>query len=442
VASIPSSEHIDDESAQTLPHIDKETFKQIFRDHWDAFKKRYPRFDNDYYQTVVQKMLNCGDPEKMGYARYLCTSCGHTERIAFTCKCSFCLSCAKPYADQWVDFISRRLFPGINYRHIVLTVPDFFRTYFLRDPNLLSVLMRTAHACLRDVFSRSAKVDLDIGTVIVVQTNGRAANYHPHVHILATAGGLTPQGKWRNLSYIPFDIIHRKWQFHFLTMIRQHVSDPAIKRLIDRGWKKYPKGFVGWVDKGEVPPGGKGLATYLAKYVVSPPISVRRITRYDDSTVTYWYRDHKTGQIQHETLPVLQFIGRMVQHILPKGFQRIRYYGVHAHVRYEKMRQVIDQLRPSQTPPDPLGYRVLPRKPFAQLFEDTFGQDPLLCPQCNERMELESIHHPDYGVLKDYLKELFLSEDHDDSRLAPASRSPARRLERSNPMVQLSLPFM
>ena len=97
------------------PHIAKETFKQIFRDHWDEFKNSQPRYNTPYYDEVIQKMLDCGDPSKMGYIRYLCTGCGHTHKIAMSCKSSFCLSCAKPYTDRWVEFIGRRLIPGVTH---------------------------------------------------------------------------------------------------------------------------------------------------------------------------------------------------------------------------------------------------------------------------------------------------------------------------------------
>ena len=92
--------------------ISKETFKQIFRDHWPLFKERHRHYATPYYETVIEKMLNCGDPETMGYMQYRCTRCGETRRIAFTGKSCFCLSCAKGYTDRWVDFIGRRLLPG------------------------------------------------------------------------------------------------------------------------------------------------------------------------------------------------------------------------------------------------------------------------------------------------------------------------------------------
>ncbi len=424
-----------------MEHIDQETFKRIFRDHWDAFKAANPRYNTRYHDSVVHKMLDCGDPEKMGFVQYRCLACGEKRRIAFTCKSCFCLSCAKRYTDRWVDFIGRRLLPGVTYRHIVLTVPDSLRIWFYRNPDLLSPFMRAGEACVRDVFDRCAGVPLDIGCIVVLQTAGRPGNYNPHLHILVTGGGLNPQGGWTPISYIPFDMVHRKWQYHLLTMLREKVSDPAIEQAVDRAWKEYPKGFVAYVEKGDVPAGGQGLARYLAKYVVSPPISVRRIERYDGRCVSYWYRDHKTGKIEHATLPVLRFIGRMVQHILPKGFHRIRYYGLHGNVRYAKVREAIAGLLPARTPPDPRGFRVLPRKPFRQLFFESFGHDPMLCPRCGEPMELELIEHPQYGIIKDFLESLFTecSDDRPTQRGELPGRGPLDGAER---MVQIPLPFL
>ena len=427
---------------ETAEHIDTQTFKQIFRDHWEDFKAPHPRYNTPYYDKVVHKMLNCGDPDKMGFAKFRCMRCGKTRRIAFSCKCSFCLSCAKPYTDRWVEFIGRRLLPGVVYRHVVLTVPDFLRLWFYRNPELLSHLMRTGFACLRDVFKKCAGVEIDIGAVIVLQTAGRSGNYNPHLHILVTGGGIDPQGNWKSVSYIPFTLIHKKWQYHLLNMLREFVSDSTVEKDIDYAWRTYTKGFVAFVEKGEVPPGGEGLAKYLAKYVVSPPISVRRMENYDGQTVRYWYRDHKTKNIEHITLPVLTFIGRMVQHILPKGFQRIRYYGLHGNVRYEKMRELLAQILPNDTPLDPLGFRVVPRKPFAQLFEETFGFDPMLCPRCATPMELESLHHPDYGILRVFWDELGEDEPIEEVQTRPNGHSQRGAMDGAQRMVQIPLPFL
>ena len=377
----------------------------------------------------------------MGYAQYRCINCGNKHRIAFTCKSCFCLSCAKPRSDQWVDFIGRRLLPGVTYRHIILTTPKFLRYWFYRNPDILSPFIRTGQACLLDVFKTCTGAELDIGTIIVFQTGGRKGNYNPHLHILVTAGGLNDNGEWKPVSYIPFEIIHRKWQYHLLTMLRENIADPAINKDIDKAWKQYPKGFVAHVQKGEVPAGGQGIARYLAKYVVSPPISIKRIESYDGKTVSYWYKDHKTGHIEHETLSALRFVGRMVQHILPKGFQRIRYYSLHSNVRYAKMRESIQQLLPTDTTPDPRGFRILPRKHFAKLFMETFNKNPFCCDKCGQIMELELIYHPKYGVLKDYFDYISI-EQHDEQPKRCKPLEGRGSLERTERVLQVSMPFL
>src|SRR5882724_4133754 len=124
-------------------------------------------------------------------------------------------------------------------------------------------------------------------------------------------------------------------------MVRQTLKTKAIHQLVDGCFKKYPNGLVTNVQRGNVPSEYQSLARYVAKYVVSPPIAVRRIDRYDGARVTYHYRSHRTERVEHETVDVDTFIGRMVQHTMPKGFKRIRYYGVQATKTFAKVKMAI-----------------------------------------------------------------------------------------------------
>jgi hypothetical protein len=169
------------------------------------------------------------------------------------------------------------------------------------------------------------------------------------------------------------------------------------------------------------------------------------LEQYDGEQVRYWYEDHKTQAIEHVTLPVLRFIGRMIQHILPEGFQRIRYFGLHTHTQYQQMREQLATLLPASTPSDPRGYRVLPRPAFAALFLATFGRQPLLCPRCQTPMQWELLYHPKYGILKE--AQLFQEEPPDGRTESQASAVAARdaggdALAHSLPLVQLPLPFL
>ena len=99
-------------------------FKQIFAEHWDGFKRVHPRDNKPYYDGLVDTMLWCGDPAKMGSIEYRCLPCGEgTHRVAMSCQSSLCLRCAKVYVDHWVSQMSQMLHEGVLYRHIVLTVP-------------------------------------------------------------------------------------------------------------------------------------------------------------------------------------------------------------------------------------------------------------------------------------------------------------------------------
>jgi len=103
--------------------VDKDTFKQIFRDHWGLFQQRHPRYQDRHVQAVIDKMLGCGTPESDS-STSLCPHCLEEKRVAFSGKSSFCLSCGKVYVDEWVTHIGRTLYEGVSYRHVVLTMPD------------------------------------------------------------------------------------------------------------------------------------------------------------------------------------------------------------------------------------------------------------------------------------------------------------------------------
>jgi len=183
--------------------------------------------------------------------------------------------------DNWVIQISQMLQEGVIYRHIVLTIPAILRkTFYQQSKALLSPCMRCGVRCLDDVFSRVSGKNLKGGYIVVIQTHGRNGHYNPHLHIIATSGGWEQQARqWTPLDYIPYPMLRKKWQWSLLTMLRQTVKTKETRQLVDTCYRRYREGFVTNVQKGEVPSRYQSLATYLAKYVVSPPISLRRIDR-------------------------------------------------------------------------------------------------------------------------------------------------------------------
>ena len=105
------------------PSQDWSVFQQIFADHWEV-QHAHRRYQTPYYDELVSKMLDCGNPAKMGDVEYRCLHCGQGKhRVAMSCKSSLCLRCAKVHVDNWVSQVSKVLHEGIIYRHIILTVP-------------------------------------------------------------------------------------------------------------------------------------------------------------------------------------------------------------------------------------------------------------------------------------------------------------------------------
>jgi hypothetical protein len=220
--------------------------------------------------------------------------------------------------------------------------------------------------------------------------------------VLATSGGYDAQGaRWEHLQYLPYALLRRKWQWHLLSTLRKALATDAIKQLVDGCFRKYPNGLVTNVQKGQVPSQYQSVARSVAKYVVSPPISVRRIDRYDGERVTYHYRSHRTGRMEHETVPVDTFIGRMVQHTLPKGFKRIRYYGAQATKTFAKVKGAIQAALAKVQGVVQDAVKIIARLTYRQRYERSTGRDPFICPHCQGEMAVWRIWHPTYGVIYD-----------------------------------------
>jgi Putative transposase len=259
--------------------------------------------------------------------------------------------------------------------------------------------------CLDDVFRRRSGRPLKGGYPVVVQTHGRNGQYTPHLHILATSGGLDTQANaWVHLDYLPYPMVRKKWQWYVWTMLRHTLKTKEINRLVDLCSTRYPNGFVTNVPKGDVPSRYESLARYLAKYVVSPPISLRRIDGDDGQRVTYHSHAHKSARVERETVEVSTFIGRMIPHVFAKGCKRIRYYGGQATKTFAKMTGRIREALSKSKGGVRGAVKIIARLTYRQRYHQSSGRDPLRCPHGHHEMGLWKIWHPKYGGVYDELE--------------------------------------
>jgi hypothetical protein len=152
-----------------------------------------------------------------------------------------------------------------------------------------------------------------------------------------------------------------------------------------------------------VPSRYQSLATYLATYVVSPPISLRRIDRYDGGYVTSHYRSHRSERVEWERVDVSIFIGRMMQHSFAKGCKRIRYYGVQATKTFAKITGLMRQALAKVGGIVKGAIKIRAAKSDRERYRESAGRDPLICPLCHHERGVWKVWHPKYGVVYDEL---------------------------------------
>ena len=378
-------------------------FKAIFSDHWSAFVAKHARYNCAYYQREITKMLDCGS-EATGFAVFECLSCGQGQhKVHFSCKGKACPQCGKRYARESMTKIAARLLPGVSYRQVVLTLPAQLRIKFYNHPQqsrLYSQFMMLAQQCLEEmIHTKFGCKSLKIATIVFIHTHGRNGCYNPHLHIILGEGGFNSQkSQWLQFTFLDYVPLRLLWQKHLLNFINTEFGE--LNGLVDKLWRDHPKGFYAHPGNNKKVPTKhyKGLLRYLTKYLASPPIGVSRITAYDNGQVTYDYKSHRTKAIQYECVDVEAFIGRMVQHILPKGFQRVRYYGSQATASFKKWYEVIARITGDLV--DAM-VSYVNRLRYADFFEEVAGRNPLSCAYCGEEMELTRLFHPVKGFFYD-----------------------------------------
>jgi hypothetical protein len=372
--------------------------KRIFQDHWEEFLDQYKdKIPVDMQASVIEavnKMLGCGTRE-MGYAIYLCTNCRqHPEKIVFfTCKSRFCISCGAIYVDNWVKKMCEEILDR-PHRHLVFTIPEQLRKIIYKDRSLLKALSDTAAKVVKESME-----DVTAGIITIVHTFGRDVSFNPHVHVLVTEGGLDDNANWVDISFLPYSKLRKQWQYYLLTALKKHLPKAkATSQLINTLFVKYPNGF--YVNAESRIDNAYRAAKYIGRYIARPAMAESRIHGYDGKTVTFSYEDHATGERKLKTLPVLQFIGRLIMHIPKKGYQMVKRYGLYARHIKPAFKRALEFARRAKQ----LLFSFFSRgNTWRERIIKSFQRDPVQCPICGAEMELWFIWHPEYGVLYDII---------------------------------------
>lgn len=386
---------------------DRVTVKDILIDKYDEFKNVYwskvPRNMRQHIDETVNKALRCSDIS-LGYAEYICPDCGESTKVPFTCKSKFCNRCGRLYTMKWAEKQQESMLRCVH-RHSVFTIPDDLRNYFYRDKTLLKELQDGVYNVINYWYNRNKKNNFEVGVIAVVHTFGRDLKWNPHVHALVTEGAIDKRYNWwKSVDYIPYPFLKKAWQKVLLDIIKKHSNTYKTRQLISRLYKKYPKGF--YVNAKRKLDDTRQAVKYIGRYLARAAIAEYRIIKYENDKVTFWYADHDDGHRVVVTVGVLEFIGKITQHILPKGFRTVRRYGVYSRNKNKIAKEIMHlyNFMKQKTIKDMLDYKkkqTQKKKNWKERIIESFGKNPLKCKRCGEEKILWKIWHKDYGVIYD-----------------------------------------
>jgi len=330
--------------------------------------------------TVLRALKNCRTAALGGH-RDRCLRCGHQAISYNSCRNRHCPKCQAQARQRWLDARQQELL-GVSYFHAVFTLPQELKPLCERNPApLYNLLFRASAETMIEVAADPKHLGAHIGFLSILHTWGQNLSLHPHVHCVVPAGGFSPdRERWIHPKYaffLPVKVLSRVFRGKFLaglkrTLRRKKIAFDMclIRTLFKKDWIVYAKPAFG---------GPEAVLRYLGRYTHRVAISNHRLVSFDGERVTFRWKDYAHGNQQRlMTLHASEFLRRYVQHVLPRGFVRIRHYGYLANACRDAALMLGRKLT---------GFAPKPREADPV----STGQASWKCPACGGAMQLGPI---------------------------------------------------
>lgn len=327
--------------------------------------------DEEYSTLNLMALCRQGP---LGYNQARCQSCRHQEWYASSCGNRHCPNCLGPRQAEWSEKVCGRL-PDCPHFHVVFTVPEEFHEFFERNYRLAGDTFFGAAAETLKLFQHN-NWRMEGGFLAVLHTWGRALNWHPHLHLLVSAGGRdVATGRWRQAraNYLfPVKSMSKVFRAILLRRIEALEAQSALQwpeglqtlearrdwrlRLAGRNWNIFSRATLG---------NTRAVVRYLARYTSRIAMSNQRIKRVDpqERTVSFDYKDYRDeGRIKEMTMGGAAFLRCYARHLVPRSFRRVRYFGLLAGARGR--------------------HRALPEAPQASIGEKASQRPRPSCAKC------------------------------------------------------------
>ena len=371
--------------------------QQIFTDYYEEIE--YILHPRKTEMENIDKMIHCGDPS-FGGAMYGCPHCGKLKFVPFRCHSRFCPTCGNKYTMDRTTSMSFKLV-NVTHRHCVFTIDENLREFFLKDRSLLDCLFHSANSVITRMFYKMNKSkNFTPGFIMVLHTFGRDLKWNPHIHCLISEGGYSDDGVWRNVKHFDYTFLRNAFRTALLNEMESKIGS-SFKKVKAKCYREHQQGFYVYAKPNLCDP--RIVVKYIGRYLGRPVIATSRIDKYDGEMVTFHYNRHEDEQYIEETIPAMEFIQRLIRHIPEKHFKMIRYGGI-----YARHREIDSKLYRAISKSKHHIYHSFNQWRTAIL--SSFGYDPLVCPDCQHRMEFLELYFNHQRVSLEEMYEKVMSK--------------------------------
>ena len=355
--------------------------QDIFRKYMDTYRERHKL--SCVQLKAVRAILNCRT-SALGAHIDRCDHCGHEQISYNSCRNRHCPKCQTFAKEDWLDRQKHHLL-NRPYFHIVFTVPAELNPVFYQNQRqLYTLLFKSASETLLELCADKKYLGAKPGITAVLHTWGQNLSYHPHLHCVVTAGGLTEWNTWkdsRKKFFLPIKVLSKKFRGKFLHYLKKeslHFFGDAARLENPSDFGRLLAGLykTNWVLYCKPPFGGpQKVLDYLGRYTHRVAISNNRILAESNGKVSFKWRDYSDGNQQKiMTISADEFIRRFLLHILPPGLRKIRHFGIFASRNKSKRISLCRKLTHTRF--------VIKSETPAQRLTRILGSNWNLCPKC------------------------------------------------------------
>jgi hypothetical protein len=307
----------------------------IVREHGDAYRARYGATMLPSHHKALDAIEKCRTEDLGGHV-YTCEECQKKVYSYHSCKNRHCPKCQHDDAETWIKENQDRMLP-CSYFFVTFTVPRaLYELFYAHQKKLYSLLFKTSAKALMDLARDPHFLGGTIGMIGVLHTWTRKKGYHPHIHYLVPAGGLSSdKTAWIPSRYsrflIPDKPLAKRFKGLFRKALKKENYEVNVHPCV---WKK------NWGAKTKYVGSGENALLYLTRYMFRVALTNKQLHALHQGKVTYSSIDAKTKTTEYHTMDALKFLHQFCMHVLPKGFQKVRYYGLMNH-SYRKERNIV-----------------------------------------------------------------------------------------------------